>query len=53
LDIDLAETNNLADKEPEVMARLLRYRDDARKDLGDSLVKVQGSGVREPGMVSP
>lgn len=53
LDVDLAETNNLADKEPEVMARLLRYRDDARKDLGDSLVKVQGSGVRESGMFSP
>jgi len=53
LDVDLAETNNLSDKEPEVMARLLRYRDDARKDLGDSLGKVQGSGVREPGMVSP
>lgn len=53
LDVDLAESNNLADKEPEVLARLLRFRDEARKDLGDSLVKVQGAGVREPGMVSP
>jgi len=48
---DVGEQFNVAGQNPEVMARLLRYANAARDDLGDSLVKRVGKNVREPGRV--
>jgi arylsulfatase A len=46
---DVGETTNVADKFPEVVARLKKAAEDARADLGDKLTKRRGSGVRGPG----
>jgi arylsulfatase A-like enzyme/predicted neuraminidase len=46
---DVGETKNVADEHPDVVKKLLGYAEDARKELGDSLTKRKGSGVREPG----
>ena len=46
---DIGETTNLAEKEPRIVARLLDLAEQARADLGDSLTKRQGSGVRPCG----
>jgi arylsulfatase len=48
---DLGETTNLASKEPEVLARLMALAEQGRKELGDSLTKTQGSGVRASGTI--
>ncbi len=49
LEADVGETTNLADKHPEVVARLKQLGDRARAELGDSITKQTGSGVRPPG----
>jgi predicted neuraminidase len=49
LDADVGETRNVAAGNPEVVKRLLGYAERARDDLGDSLTKRVGTGVREPG----
>jgi arylsulfatase A-like enzyme len=49
LDVDVDETDNVYDKYPEVVARLQRLADIGRKDLGDRLTGIEGSGVRPPG----
>ena len=46
---DIGETTDLSDKHPEVVARLLKYAEQARQDLGDTLTKRKGNGVRGPG----
>lgn len=48
---DLGETTNVIAKYPEVVARLEKLADGCREDLGDSLTKRKGNGVREPGQV--
>jgi arylsulfatase A-like enzyme len=48
---DLGETTNLASQKPEVLERLLELAEQGRKELGDSLTKTQGSGVRPCGMI--
>ncbi len=48
---DLGETTNVIAKYPDVVARLEKLADDCRDDLGDSLTKRKGSGVREVGQV--
>jgi arylsulfatase len=48
---DLGETTNLASQKPEVLKSLLELADQARKELGDSLTKTQGSGVRPCGTI--
>jgi hypothetical protein len=48
---DVGERFDVAGQNPEVVARLLRYADAARDDLGDSLTKQIGKNVREPGRV--
>lgn len=48
---DPGESTNLADQQPEVVRRLLNLVDIGRKELGDTLTKTQGSGVRPPGQV--
>ena len=49
LDADVGETKNLAAANPEEVKRLLDFAEKAREDLGDSLTKRVGKGVREPG----
>lgn len=48
---DPGETNNLADTQREVVARLLAFAEKTRAELGDSLEKRTGSGNREPGRI--
>jgi arylsulfatase A-like enzyme len=49
LDADVAETTNVADRNPEVVKRLLEFAERAREDLGDSLTKRTGKNVRPAG----
>jgi arylsulfatase A-like enzyme len=51
LDADPGEKDNVADRHPDVVTRLKKFADEARKDLGDSATKTKGSGVRPPGTV--
>jgi hypothetical protein len=51
LDNDLGETTNLASSQPEVLERLLKLADQGRKELGDSLIKQRGSGIRPAGSI--
>ncbi len=51
LEQDHGETTNLAAKHSEVVKKLQALADEFRKDLGDSGRKMEGSGVRGPGMV--
>jgi arylsulfatase A-like enzyme len=46
---DAAETTDVASAHPDVVARLQAVAEKAREDLGDSLTKRTGRGVREPG----
>jgi arylsulfatase A-like enzyme len=49
LENDPGETTDVADRHPEVVARLKKLAEGAREDLGDSATKQQGKGVRPPG----
>lgn len=49
LDTDPAERRNVALQHPEVLRELESYAEQFRADLGDSLTKRTGSGVRPPG----
>lgn len=51
LSTDIGETKDVSAANPDVMKRLLGYADVARKELGDSLTKSVGTGIREPGRV--
>ena len=53
LDNDLAESTNVIDDFPEVVKRLSAAAEQAREDLGDSLTKRKGSGVRPSGKLGP
>jgi arylsulfatase len=46
---DIGEQQNIADSHPEVVKRLLALAEEARSDLGDSLTKRTGAGVRPVG----
>ena len=46
LENDISESKNVADQHPDVVKRLQALGDRMREDLGDSLVKKKGSGVR-------
>lgn len=48
---DPAESRDVAAEHPEVVERLTKLAGGARADLGDSLTKTVGAGVREPGRV--
>lgn len=52
LETDPGETKNLADANPDVVARLTALADDCRKELGDAATNQTGSAVREPGKLS-
>jgi N-acyl-D-aspartate/D-glutamate deacylase/arylsulfatase A-like enzyme len=53
LDEDVGESKNVADQHPDVALRLLKLAEQARADLGDSLTKRQGAGVRPCGVWQP
>jgi arylsulfatase len=46
---DVGERTNVAVRHPEVVARLLKLAEAAREELGDSLTKRRGRGVRPSG----
>lgn len=49
---DAGETTNIAPQHMEEVTRLLGIAERARADLGDSLTKREGSGLRGPGRLS-
>ena len=53
LDNDPGETTDVSAKHPEVVARLQKLADAARKDLGDRLTKAKGNGIRPAGKLGP
>jgi arylsulfatase A len=53
LETDAGEKTNVADKHPEIVRRLSALADQMRDDLGDSLTKRPGKGVRQPGKIQP
>lgn len=50
---DRSETKNVAAQNHTVVQRLLAFAEQARAELGDSLTRRQGTGVREAGSYSP
>ena len=46
---DIGERTNVADRHPDVVARLTEAAEEARSELGDRLTGAKGSGVRAPG----
>jgi len=48
---DIGETTNVAAQHTQIVQRLLAFAEQAREDLGDTLTKREGRGVREPGRV--
>jgi arylsulfatase A-like enzyme len=50
---DIGETTDVASAHPDVVARLQAFAERAREDLGDSLTKRTGRGLREPGQAVP
>lgn len=48
---DIGETTDVKDQHPEVVERLKKYADEIRNDLGDSALKIKGSGVRPAGRI--
>lgn len=53
LENDLGETQNVLNQHPDVVDRLKKMGDEARRELGDSLTKVKGEGVRPAGKLEP
>jgi arylsulfatase A-like enzyme len=51
LENDMGEKMNVAEQHPDVVERIKALAETMRGDLGDSLTKRQGKGVRKPGMV--
>jgi len=52
LENDIAETKDVHEKYPEVVARLMKYADKYREDIGDELQGVEGENCRPAGHVS-
>ncbi len=50
LETDFAEQHNVAAAHPEIVARLSALAEAVRPDLGDSLQKITGTGLRAPGV---
>ncbi|MEQ1854364.1 MAG: hypothetical protein ABMA01_22570, partial [Chthoniobacteraceae bacterium] len=50
LETDPGEQTNVASMHPDVVKKLSSLAETARQDLGDSLQKIQGTGLRPPGM---
>lgn len=52
LKADVSESKNVAKDHPEIVERLKKAAEVARKDLGDKLTKVKGTGVRPHGKIA-
>lgn len=52
LQADIGESANIAAQHPGIVKQLEALAEQAREDLGDSLTKRTGKGVREPGRVA-
>lgn len=50
---DRGETRNVAAQHPDIVQRLLAFATQARAELGDSLTREKGNGVRPAGQVTP
>lgn len=46
---DPSETTDVSGSNPEILARLNRFADEARADMGDALTKSEGTGLRTAG----
>lgn len=46
---DLGETTNVADGHPDTVTRLMAFAEEMRSDLGDSLTRKKGQGIRPAG----
>lgn len=53
LEADLGETTDVQMSHPKIVSRLLDLAESARADLGDSLTKRTGAGVRPAGSIDP
>lgn len=53
LSADPSETKNLAAEHPDVVKRLAALAEPIRRELGDSLTKTPGVGLRSPGVDAP
>jgi len=51
LSTDIGEQHNVADEHPDVVERLQKLADAMRQDLGDSAMKIEGTGRRPSGKV--
>jgi arylsulfatase A-like enzyme len=49
LEIDPAESKDVSEANPEILAKLQGYAEEARKDMGDALTGSEGSGMRKHG----
>jgi arylsulfatase A len=49
---DIGETEDVAAKHPEIVERLQAFAAKTRNDLGDTLTKHKGTGLRQPGRVT-
>jgi arylsulfatase len=52
LDKDIGEATDVAAQYPDIVKRLETLAEKAREELGDSLAKRKGTGVREPGRLA-
>jgi arylsulfatase len=50
---DLRETTDVASAHPEIVQRLQTFAEKCRAGLGDSLTGRTGTGLREPGRITP
>ena len=50
---DLSEQTNVASTNPQVLERLMKLAERGRDELGDSLTKTTGKGLRPAGMINP
>ncbi|WP_027078129.1 sulfatase family protein [Maribacter antarcticus] len=48
---DVSETNNVASKHPEIVAKIKLLANDMRSRLGDSLLELEGTETREAGQM--
>ena len=53
LEADVSESINVAAQNAEVVAKLTALAETAREDLGDTITKRQGSGIRPAGQRPP
>ncbi len=52
LEKDVGEKNNVAEQNPQIVARLEKLADKMREQLGDTLRGIRGKAVRPPGAVN-